>query len=132
MESFNNRQPPKLLDQVRSEMRAKHYSLKTEKTYLSWIKQYIFYNSKRHPKDMGDEEINTFLKYLAVERKVSSSTQNQALCAIVYLYKHILKKDVGKLELIWAQKSKIQPISTLVGSTSSRRILVSLANLSSS
>lgn len=108
---------PRLLDQVRSELRARHYSLKTERAYIQWIRQYILYHNKRHPIEMGAEEINAFIRHLAVTRDVSSSTQNQALCAIVYLYKHILKKEIGQLELIWAQKPKKLPVVYTVQET---------------
>ena len=89
---------PKLLDQTRITLRAKHYSRKTEESYLSWIKRYIIFNNKTHPQIMGAEEIKAYLNYLAVERHVSSSTQNQALQGILYLYKNVLKKDVGWVE----------------------------------
>ena len=68
-------QPKKLLDQVRDKIRFKHYSLSTENTYLSWIKQFILYHGKRHPVDMGAAEVEIFLTYLATQRHVSSSTQ---------------------------------------------------------
>lgn len=106
---FTKQEKP-LLSQVQENLRARHYSLKTEKAYLGWIKQFILFHNKRHPQEMDAAEINAFLKYLAVERNVASATQNQALCAIVYLYKHILKKEIGDLELIWAQKSKRLPV----------------------
>ena len=83
-------QPKKLLDQVRDKIRFKHYSLSTENTYLSWIKQFILYNGKRHPVDMGAAEVEAFLTYLATQRQVSSSTQNQALSAILFLYREVL------------------------------------------
>jgi len=83
-------QPKKLLDQVRDKIRFKHYSLSTENNYLSWIKQFILYHGKRHPVDMGAAEVETFLTYLATERHVSSSTQNQALSAILFLYREVL------------------------------------------
>ena len=85
-----------LLDRVREKIRYKHYSLSTEKTYISWIKHYIIFNDKRHPVDMGAVEVERFLTYLANERHVSSSTQNQALSAILFLY-----RDVLTLELPW-------------------------------
>jgi len=75
---------PKLLDQVRNVLRTKHYSLRTEESYVSWIKQFIFYHDKKHPRHLGGAEINRFLTHLAVKKKVSASTQNQALCAIVF------------------------------------------------
>ena len=83
-------QPPKLLDQIVAKMRVKHYSLRTEKSYIDWIKRYIWHFDKRHPKDMGAEQVEVFLTYLAVERNVSASTQNQAKSALLYLYKEVL------------------------------------------
>ena len=83
-------QPKKLLDQVRDKIRFKHYSLSSENTYLSWIKQFILYHGKRHPVDMGAAEVEAFLTYLATQRQVSSSTQNQALSAILFLYREVL------------------------------------------
>ena len=89
---------PKLLEQVRTVIRTRHYSLSTEQTYIHWIKQYIIFNSKRHPADMGAEEVSAFLSYLAVSRKVAASTQNQALAAILFLYRHVLKQELPWLE----------------------------------
>ena len=76
---------PKLLDQVRDVVRLKHYSMSTEKTYVGWIKRFILFHNKRHPKDMGAEEVQAYLTYLAVNQHVAASTQNQALNAIVFL-----------------------------------------------
>ncbi len=89
---------PKLLDMVKNDLRVKHYSRKTEESYVSWIKQFVFFNNKRHPNEMGKDEIQKFINYLAVERHVASATQNQALQGILYLYKNILEKDIGWLE----------------------------------
>ncbi len=86
--------PKKLLDQVRETIRVKHYSYRTEQTYVEWIKRFIFFHQKRHPKDMGPEEIQAYITYLANERKVASSTQNQALSAIMFLYKYVLQKEI--------------------------------------
>ncbi len=102
-------QKPKLLDQVRRALRTKHYSKRTEEAYVHWIRKYILYHNKRHPKDMGEKEINQFLTHLAVDQHVAASTQNQALCAIVFLYKHVFKKDVGDLEFTWAKMPKRLP-----------------------
>jgi len=85
---------PKLLDQVRETIRTKHYSYRTEQTYVDWIKRFILFHNKRHPKDMGAEEVQAYITYLANERKVASSTQNQALSAIVFLYKYVLQKEI--------------------------------------
>ena len=86
--------PKKLLDQVSEALRTKHYAYRTEETYVDWIKRYILFHKKRHPKDMGEEEIREFIAYLATERKVATSTQNQALSAILFLYRTVLQKEI--------------------------------------
>jgi len=91
-------QPKKLLDQVRDKIRFKHYSLSTEKTYVAWIKQFILYHHKRHPLEMSAIEVEAFLTYLATQRHVSSSTQNQALSAILFLYREVLAVDLPWLD----------------------------------
>lgn len=102
---------PKLLEQVRIEMRAAYYSKSTEKSYVNWIKKYILFHNKRHPKDLGSEEIKNFINHLAVEKHVSSSTQNQALNAILYLYKKILNKEIGFIdEINRAKRIKHLPV----------------------
>ncbi|MCP4763150.1 MAG: integron integrase, partial [archaeon] len=87
---MNPKQSPKLLDQVRAKLRTKHYSYETEKTYIYRIKEFIVYHKKKHPNQMEEKEVEAHLTWLATVRKVSSSTQNQAFCAILFLYKHIL------------------------------------------
>lgn len=85
---------PKLLDQVREKIRYKHYSLSTEQVYVSWIKQYIIFHGRRHPSDMAGQHVEAFLTYLATKRHVSSSTQNQALSAVLFLYREVLMLDL--------------------------------------
>ena len=97
-------QPPKLLDQVMAKMRVNHYSLRTEKSYIDWIKRYILHFDKRHPKDMWAEQVETFLTYLAVERNVSASTQNQAKSALLYLYKEVLGINLPWLDNVTQAK----------------------------
>jgi len=80
----------KLIDRVRQTIRLKNYTYSTEKAYVYWIKRFILFHNKRHPKTMGCPEIETFLSYLAVERNVAASTQNQALCALLFLYRDVL------------------------------------------
>jgi site-specific recombinase XerD len=75
-------QPPKLLDQVREALRLKHYALRTEQAYVNWIKRFILFHDKRHPREMGVPEVRAFLAHLAVEQHVSASTQTQALSAL--------------------------------------------------
>ena len=89
---------PKLLEEVRQVLRFRHYSLRTEQTYVEWIRRFILFHGKRHPREMGEREIGAFLTYLAVERNVAASTQNQALSAILFLYRDVLKAAVGSLE----------------------------------
>ena len=102
---------PRLLDRVRMEIRARHYSLRTEQCYLQWIKRYIFYNNKRHPAELGEKEITAFLTWLAVERKVAASTQNQALSAILFLYQKVLKLKLEWLDnVIRAKRPQHVPV----------------------
>ena len=87
---FDIPHPHKLLEQVVDHLRVKHYSLRTEKIYVDWIKRFIWFHGKRHPKEMGAPEVEAFLTHLAVERSVSASTQNQAKSALLFLYKEVL------------------------------------------
>jgi integron integrase len=89
---------PKLLDQVHQAIRARHYSPKTEESYVHWIKRFIFFHNKRHPAEMGEKEIGQFLSGLATDRHVSASTQNQALNAILFLYRDVLRKEIGYVD----------------------------------
>jgi len=102
---------PKLLDQVRQVIRIKHYSLRTEESYINWIKRFIFFHNKKHPIEMGEEEIGQFITYLAKNEKVSASTQNQALCAIIFLYKNVLKMEIkNTIPIYWSKKPKKLPV----------------------
>src|SRR5215831_9937277 len=104
-------QKPKLLVQVREAMRTRHYSKRTEQTYVHWIKRFIFFHKKRHPVEMAEAEVNQFLTHLAVKEKVSASTQNQALSALLFLYRHVVKRPLGDLgEIIRARRSKRLPV----------------------
>ncbi len=107
-------QPPKLLEQVRNTLRQRNYAYATEKTYLDWIQRYIrFYKEKfgtfRHPKDMGAPEIEAFLTDLALEKNVAPGTQDQALNALIFLYKHVLKQELGPINAIRPRKPKRLP-----------------------
>jgi integron integrase len=86
---------PKFLDQIRQLMRLRHYSLRTEEAYVGWIRRYILYHGKRHPNDLDKSHIASFLSTLAVEGRVAASTQNQALNALLFLYKEVLQREVG-------------------------------------
>jgi integron integrase len=102
---------PKLLDQVRNAIRVRHFSIRTEQAYLRWIKQFILFHHKRHPSDMGQLEVNAFLSHLAVGRNVAASTQNQAMSAILFLYRHVLNQPLDWLDNIErAQKPSRLPV----------------------
>ena len=89
---------PKLLDQVREVIRMKHYSIRTERAYVDWIKRYIFFHNKRHPAEMGEAEIRAFISDLASKKSVSASTQTVALSALLFLYRDVLKKELPYVE----------------------------------
>ena len=89
---------PKLLDQVRDVIRRKHFSLRTEQTYCDWIRRFIVYHGKRHPIEMAEAEITAFLTHLARDGHVAASTQNQALSALLSLYREVLARDIGWLD----------------------------------
>ena len=96
----------KLLDIVRGILRVKHYSYATEKTYIHWIKRFIFFHHKIHPNLMGEKEIGEFLTHLARENNVSASTQNQALNALVFLYKQVLNIELKKSQILHGQRNR--------------------------
>jgi Phage integrase, N-terminal SAM-like domain len=87
--------PKKLLDQVRDAIRLKHYSDRTEESYAYWIRRYILFHNKQHPKDRGGAELETFLTHLTVQEQIAASTQNQALMGILFLDREVLKQDFG-------------------------------------
>jgi integrase len=89
---------PKLLDEVRDVIRRKHFSIRTEQTYIDWIRRFILFHNKRHPREMAETEVTQFLTHLARDGHVAASTQNQALSALLFLYKEVLKQEIGWLE----------------------------------
>lgn len=102
---------PKLLVRVREAIRTRQYSDRTEEAYVQWIRRYIFFHELRHPAEMGADEVQAFLSDLAVRRNVSASTQTQALSALVFLYRHVIGKDVGWLDkLIRAKRPRRLPV----------------------
>ena len=102
---------PKLVDCLREAVYSRHYSRHTEQTYCHWVKRFIYFHNIRHPAEMGEPEINAFLTHLAVKEKVSASTQNQALSALLFLYRHVLGREIGDLgEVIRARKPKRLPV----------------------
>lgn len=99
---------PKLLDRVREALRLRHYSDSTEKAYLQWIRRFIFFHGVRHPKEMGKQHVAAFLSHLATILHVSASTQNQALCALIFLYATVLGMDIGIIEGIVRAKRPLR------------------------
>jgi hypothetical protein len=98
-------QPPRLLQQVREKIRYKHYSIRTEAAYIDWIKRFIFFHERRHPRDMGAAEIEQFLTHLAVAGKVAAATQNQAKSALLFLYREVLVVPLPWLDNIESAKT---------------------------
>ncbi len=89
---------PRLLDLVREKLRRRQYSIRTEQAYVAWIRRFILYHDKRHPNSMGAPEVEAFLTHLAVDRRVAASTQNQAFSALLFLYRDVLKQELGRLD----------------------------------
>jgi len=102
---------PKLLDQVRQQIRLRNYSIRTERVYAEWIKRFIRFHAYRHPAEMGAAEIEAYLSHLAVKRDVSASTQNQALAALLFLYKQVLKQELPWLDnVVRAKRPQHMPV----------------------
>jgi len=115
----------KLLDQLSDALRLKHYSLRTEETYLGWVRRYILFHNKRHPKDMRAPEIQAFLVHLATELNLAASTQNQALSAILFLYREILHIEIDPILLSSAKRPERLP--TVLAHTEVLRVINQLA-----
>ncbi len=102
---------PKLLDRVRQAIRARHLSRNTEQAYVAWIKRFILFHGKRHPAEMGEAEIGQFLSSLACEFHVSASTQNQALNAVLFLYREVLERKIGLIQgVVRAKRPRRLPV----------------------
>jgi site-specific recombinase XerD len=91
-------EPPKLLDRVRGAVRARHYSRRTEEAYVYWIRRFIVFHGKRHPRELDASHVTAFLTSLAVKDRVAASTQNQALSGVLFLYRVVLRQDIGDIE----------------------------------
>ncbi len=99
------------MDQLRKAIRSRHYSRRTEQAYCLWVRRFVYFHHLRHPQEMGAPEINAFLTHLAVEGKVSASTQTQALSALLFLYRHVLGREIGELgDVIRARKPRHLPV----------------------
>jgi integron integrase len=118
----------KLLEQMRDILRIKHYSIRTERSYISWAKRFILFHGKKHPREMGENEIAQFLTYLACERNVAASTQNQALNAIVFLYRQVLKMPLDeKIQAVRAKRP--QRIPTVLSDKEAQCVIAALVGV---
>lgn len=119
---------PKLLDVVRAKLRLKHYSIRTEEAYVDWIRRFIIFHKKRHPKEMGIPEIEAFLTHLAVNANVAASTQNQAFSALIFLYREVLGIELdGRIDAMRAKKP--QRLPTVLTQDEVRRIIANLEGI---
>jgi integron integrase len=114
--------PRKLLDRLRDTIRLKHYSYSTEQTYVNWNRRYILFHNKRHPQEMGAAEVEAFLTHLAVHENVAASTQNQALNAIVFLYREVLKQDLG-LDIDAVRAKRCRTLPTILTKAETQAVL---------
>ena len=116
----------KLLDQYSEALRNRHYSLRTEKTYISWVRQYILYHHKRHPREMGVAEINDFITYLVNQKAVSASTQNQAISAILFLYRNVLNIQLDEPALIPIRPTKPKRVPTVLSRDEAKKVIAKM------
>lgn len=119
----------RLLEQVREVIRIKHYSIRTEQAYLQWIRRYILFHGKRHPSELGADHLSTFLSDLAVRGHVAASTQNQALHAILFLYREVLKQTLPWIEGIQRAKQP-QHLPVVLSRTEIKHVLAQLEGTS--
>ena len=121
-------QPPrKLLDQLRDTLQTQHYSIRTETAYMNWVRRFILFHHKRHPKDMGVPEVEAFLTHLALERKVAASTQNQALSALLFLYREVLRQPLESVDAVRARKPERLP--TVLTKSEALRVLNGMSGM---
>jgi integron integrase len=117
---------PRLLDQVRQAIRTRHYSYRTEQQYVAWIRRFIIFHGRRHPRELGGKEVENFLSHLAVNRNVASATQAQALAAVLFLYKHVLNSSLPWLDnVVRARRPKRLPL--VLSRAEVRRVLDALS-----
>lgn len=118
----------KLLDQVRDAIRVRHYSIRTEEAYVNWIRRFILFHDKRHPKDMGGAEVETFLTHLAVEGHVAAATQNQAHSALLFLYRDVLHRELDH-PIVAVQAKESQHLPAVLTKEEVRQVLTQLSGV---
>jgi len=119
-------QGKKLLDQYRDALRVRHYSYRTEVTYTSWVRQFILFHNKRHPREMGETEINAFITHLVNDRNIAASTQNQAISAILFLYRHVLEIQLDETALIPIRPLKPKRVPTVLSKDEAKRVIAKM------
>lgn len=119
----------KLLDQYRDAIRLKHYSFRTEETYVLRVREYILFHNKRHPKEMGVPEINQYLSYLVSEKSISASTQNQALSAVLFLYRYVLQMELDETKLNQSRPKKSKTAPTVLSKDEAKRVISKLTGV---
>ena len=119
--------PKKLLDVYREHIRLKQYSPRTEKTYIHWVREYILFHNKRHPREMDVPEINQFITHLVVERKASASTQNQAISAIIFLYRNVLHMELDQSTLNFVRPKRGTRVPTVLSKEEAREIISNMS-----
>jgi len=120
----------RLLDQLRAQIRLRHFSLRTEDAYAGWVRRYIVFHGKRHPDQMGEAEIRDFLSFLAVERNVAASTQNQALAALLFLYREVLGRPLKAID-VGVQAKRPERLPVVLNRDEVRRVLDAMTGASS-
>jgi integron integrase len=123
MPSFSSPRPKKLLDRYSEALRNLHYSLRTERTYTGWVRQFILYHNKRHPTEMGAPEINEFITHLVNQKSVSASTQNQAISAILFLYRNVLLIDLDENALVPIRPGRPKRVPTVLSRDEAKRVI---------
>ena len=117
----------KLLDQMREALQTQHYSYRTEQTYIDWCRRFIIFHNKRHPRDMGTPEVEAFITHLATRRKVAASTQNQALSALLFLYREVLRQPLETVKAVRARKLKRLP--TVLTKSEAMRVINTMTGI---
>jgi integron integrase len=118
--------PKKLLDRYREALRNLHYSLRTERTYTGWVRQFILYHDKRHPLEMGTAEINDFVTYLVNRKSVSASTQNQAISAILFLYRNVLQIELDETALLPIRPGRPKRVPTVLSTREAKQVIAQM------
>jgi len=122
----SSQKPKKLLDQFRDNIRIKQYSYRTEQTYIQWVREYILFHNKRHPREMGVAEINQFITHLVVDRKASASTQNQAISAILFLYRNTLHIELDQSSLNFIRPKKGKRVPNVLSAKEVRAVITNM------